>query len=306
MTSDLRADVPNPHDSSILIQTHRRFIEALYAHENLLQAYQMQHTFATRLFEYVYEQSWPTVCYEMYQRSLHPTLRLRDTLIWFYLAANGWKNWHADCLDALVVQAQQGKRVVYPGGGSDISALLARGIPNLTIIDPQLPSQPRYYADGWEWLIKGNGISGGIGDRLMCPNVQLERIQYKEHGTFEATLADGSQKTLPLSTTVWAVRDVKDRPLGTYVFERRFTKQEDFKYSPERVMLLSFNELYFVELPSMFGGWGILPIYFDEQQQIFVKQLPKSVSKKTVCNMRMVSSINFATFNFIALGTCVN
>lgn len=267
---------------------------------------------ANRFFEYAFvdEPSNKLQSLLLHQK-YHPIARLLYTVIWYYLAGTGWKNWAAESLDYLQKRSAQGNKIIYIAGGSDIMQLLKSGIYTIKNIDPQLPSQPKYYADQWAWFIKGDGENNGIGDVMTFVNhasqqMSLKRISYHEDGTsFQAKLANGQNITIPHSVTVWEVLDQDGVCVGSYTLDRRFVQQSDFT-EKNATYLLSFNELYYISLPNMLDGWGIEPSYFPEDIEIVIKQLRRPINKYVVGNIRIASLLNNTDFKFINLGTCIN
>ena len=226
--------------------------------------------------------------------------------MWKTLAGNGWKYWHKDTLNRLRQAYENGKTVVYVAGGSDVYQLLAHGIYNIKVIDPQLNgAQDNYYADQWEWLLKGTGPSGGAGDELLfnTPDKKIvaRRAKLVEGKRFSVKL-DGGEELRPVSSTVvWEIFE-NDVPKGTLTFERRLATQEDFQPKDNEELLMSFNELFFIILPVEQDGWPIDPHKFANNISIHIKQLRKPVTKPMMENMAWVEEHNLA---FLRLGTAV-
>ena len=116
----------------------------------------------------------------------------------------------------------------------------------------------------------------------------LTRVAYRETGTLEAgTMNDGSRCRLPSSVTRWRVDGGgRDEP-GYLVFERRFMTQADLRAHPERALLISFNELYYVLSPRD-DNWGIDPRRFPAGLTIHVKQLRRPLDRAALLRLRGV------------------
>jgi hypothetical protein len=189
--------------------------------------------------------------------------------------------------------------------------MLRSGVYRIKNIDPQLPSQPVYYANGWEFIIRSAEADGGIGDKIILPfpegTLIMERTGFNLTGqTFKARLNNDSIIEIPRSITTWTISKESGEVVGSYELDRRFCSQEDFNPTADETLLMSFNELYFISLPNFLNGWQIEPNKFPEDLDIIIKQLRKPVTRNMVFNMRIASLLNAADFKFIALGTCIN
>ncbi len=259
-------------------------------------------TFANKLFTYCFEpQTFDHFDTLLSQKALHPIGRFLFSNIWYFLAGTGWRLWNAQALRNVKRDADSGKRICYIAGGVDIYQLLKHGIYNLDLIDPILPIQEKYYAEGWEWLWTGSPDTNPVGDKLTCPELglELERTKHTNGETFDAMMRDGSVIKIPHSFTVWTV--LKDgNQVGTITMDRRFCKQSDFDQANNKAFMISFNELYYVSNRL----WGIDPRLFDNDISFHVKQLAQPVSKLVACNIHEASMRN--KFKFIALGSCTN
>lgn len=294
-------------DMNTIIEQYNSLYSLLFAHPDPRMRHQYLFNLANRFYDYCFSPE----TFNDFQK-LHLTkgnfsiTRMLYTTTWFYLAGNGWKTWHQNSLDALKKSADQGKQIVYIAGGSDIYQLIKSGIYNIKNIDPQLPSQPKYYADDWQFLVHGQ-----LGDTIHFTfddrNIVMERTDVQTPGTsFKVRIATGEIIEIPHSTTTWKISDGKGAKLGQYIIDRRFCNQLDFVKEPQKTVLMSFNELYFIGLPALLGGWGIEPSYFDGNLEIVVKQLHKPITKQHAVNMRIAAMLNATDFKFIALGTCIN
>ncbi|MBT3455592.1 hypothetical protein HN446_00860 [bacterium] len=230
----------------------------------------------------------------------HPIVRMLYAIIWKHLSGIGWCHWSQECLSNIKKKTKQKHEIVYIAGGSDIYQLLTNGVYNIRVIDPQLTTQPKYYSEGWTFLINGN-----VGDTIKIPeaNLILTRIsQTKTEKTFKAPVSRTEKESIPEETIVWKISNIQNpkNKLGRVTFERRFAIQKDFEIAPQKTILLSFNELYFIAAPSNFEGWGIDPDKFDRNIQLYIKQLHQPINKKMVLNM--TDAIK-SKFSFIKLGT---
>jgi hypothetical protein len=299
-------------DSTKIIERYNALFRLLFAHPNQAEAQKYLFTVANRFFEYCFEtKSFPIFERFMMNVKDQPLGRMLYSVAWFNLAGNGWKHWHEKSLQSLKAKADAGKTIKYIAGGSDILQMLRAGVYNIKNIDPQLPSQPVYYANGWEFLVRSAAEDGGIGDKIVIPMMDrtliMERTSFRVTGeTFKARLNNESIIEIPRSITTWTISDENGEKLGQYQLDRRFCVQQDFKPADDEQLLMSFNELYFISLPQFLNGWMIEPNQFPEDLEIVIKQLRKPVSRDMVFNMRIASLLNATDFKFIALGTCIN
>ncbi len=258
---------------------------------------------ANRMFEYCYgEKTFDDFYTILKTPDQHQIARLFYSIMWFHLVGEGWKHWHDDCLKRIAQEANRGKEIVYIAGGTDIYQLLEHGIYNIRVIDPMLPSQPLYYSEGWDWLVKSNATNRGIGDEVPLSNVTMKRSDYKENGSFNAHLSTDKDVQLPLSITEWQVYDnTTHKKCGKVIFERRFCQTSDFTLSPKKAFLISFNEMYYVAIPSNYGGWGIGAESLPKKLSLHVKQLRKPVTQKVLLNIARGED---CPLTFIRLGSC--
>jgi len=306
-------DAANAHETTSSTEKYNTFFQLLFAHPDQMVASKYLFTLGNRFFEFCFgERSFPEFQKLLLDKPSYPVNRMIYATTWYNLAGNGWKNWSEESLKNLKAKADQGDQIVYIAGGSDVYQMIEKGIYNIKNIDPQLPSQPKYYADGWEYILHGAAPEYGIGDKIVFNFaddrvITMERIGFKTHGTtFKARLANNETIEIPHSTTLWKLSDKEGNVIGQYVLERRFCQQSDFESAPRKTLLLSFNELYFVTLPDFLGGWGISPCKFPQDFSVIVKQLHKPVSRQIAVNMHIASLLNSSDFRYIALGTCIN
>ncbi len=263
--------------------------------------FEVANKFANFCFE---PKTFPLFQEMLLQKKYRATAQFLFSTMHQRFSGSGWHNWSTQCLSDLKTASEEGKTVVYVAGGSDIYQLITHGIYNIKVIDPQLPSQPQYYADEWAWIIKGD-----IGDQIVfdTQNIIMTRTSYQEENkSFIARLEDGQEASINPSKTVWFIANIDGKKLGSYTLERRFVRQEDFKEAPDQALLMSFNELFFIALPDVLQGWHIEPSKFTDDLNIFIKQLHEPVTKAEVCNMRNASLLNATDFKFIPLGCRIN
>ncbi len=263
------------------------------------EAYKHQlFSLAQRMFFYLFDEGWKKSAHFFSNPAQFPILRFFYSIIWQSLAGDGWKEWSPECIKALKLQAEDGKIVRYIAGGCDIRALLDAGIFNIEVIDPMLPTQPKYYVDDWQWLVEGQ-----IGDRITFPSgMQLMRASYRENGgSFLAKDAKKQEIQIPISTITWEVRNQQGEVCGNVVFVRRFCNKEDFAYDKKYSLLISFNELSFITCADS-DNWGINPAELNKKTVVYIKQLYKPVSARIMQNMHKADD---REFSFIRLGSCV-
>ncbi len=302
----------NNTESNKIIEKYNALMRLLYAHPDQVEASKYLFTVANRFFEFCFEaQSFPAFQRMMIDIKEQPLGRMLYAVAWYNLAGNGWKHWHEESLKTLKARADAGKTVKYIAGGSDLLQLMRSGIYNIKNIDPQLPSQPVYYANGWEFIVSGADANGGLGDKIVLPfpegTLTMERTGFVLTGeSFKARLNNDTVIEIPRSITTWTITNAEGVKLGEYQLDRRFCVQGDFAPTENETLLMSFNELYFISLPNFLNGWQIEPNKFPEDLDIVIKQLRKPVTRDMIFNMRIASLLNAADFKFIALGTCIN
>ena len=220
---------------------------------------------------------------------------------WKGLSSTGWRLWRWETLQALRRRSEAGQEVVYVAGGSDLFQLLVNGVRHLRIIDPMFPVQAPYYCLQWEFLIRGRFQNGGVGDRIVIapfsvrtptgirksPTLVLTRTAFRETGVIDAgKMNNGAVCRLATGETRWRVEADDGSPPGTLIFERRFVTQADLVPRPDRVLLVSFNELYFLITPHADDSWGIDPRRFAPGLQIYVKQLRRPMTVPELLRLR--------------------
>ncbi len=289
-------------------EDYRMLLDALLSREESKDTDRALLAAANRMYEYAFSESgFPRFRQNLDQARYRSIARLFWSNIWYHLSGTGWRYWHEDALNALRTETDAGKEVVYIAGGTDIYHLIRRGVYRIRNIDPIFPSQTKYYSEGWEFLIKGAGPDGGLGDEIAFSSgalrLKLKRTGYVENGSFQTpTLSNQASVTIPISTTTWKIYDAENKEIGYYILERRFATQEDFTIGANRALLISFNELAYVADPGP-RGWGIDPSKFARNFVVHVKQLRKPVSRAMILNMRAAEE---SDFSFIRLGTSID
>ncbi|MCK4650863.1 hypothetical protein KAT08_01685 [Candidatus Babeliales bacterium] len=279
----------------ILLSKYGLITQIMFEQSDFFKLFKFMLAVGNRFFEFCYyDKTFPKYKNMLLDKSLYPMARFLHTVVWQYLISFGWKWWHENCLDEIKKRCDAGAQLIYIAGGSDIYMPIKRGIYNIKIVDPFLPSQERFYVQDWQWLAVGNDVRGGIGDEIEFvfddKIILLKRVEYKILGRMFPILSTGGMVELPESRTIWNVYDVasenKNKFLGKIIFERRFCEQSDFVSGPDKVVLMSTTEMISSIDIEESGGWGIDPYKFDENFEIFVKQLRKPISTSVLCNIR--------------------
>lgn len=215
----------------------------------------------------------------------HSFARICSSIIYSCLTLSGWKHWRKETLELLKSEYKKGNKVVYLGGGCDVSALIKHGIYDICVIDPLMQEQAPFYTNGWKHLVEGN-----VGDTIKIlvkdDYVVLKRIQQHKNNT------------------IWAIQSKNKKRLGLCEFQRRFCSKADFcitrdKKPVNEVLLLSFNEAYHLGLEKRDGGWGININTISHKKKIFVKQLG-SINLDVLGNIKCFEY--HPLFKFISLG----
>ena len=300
----------NRINRSSLIEKYLGLFNIIFSSGDFVRDRKYLFSVANRFFEYCFGEKDKNINFKtiISNSEFHPIARLLYTIIWYHLAGQGWHTWHQNALDNLKVVADNGKEIVYIAGGVDIYQMIKKGIYNIRIIDPILPTQPKYYSEGWMWLYRGEGNNDGVGDEIDSAfsekRVLMRRVKFNESdNVFQKDLSSGVTADIPKGEVTWDIFENGNK-VGQFVIERRLCEQKDFKFDNKKQLLVSFNELYFICLPTSKGGWGINPYKFDSKQNFIVKQLAKPVTTQVAKNMRSVFEND--SFSFISLGTCVN
>jgi len=290
------------------IEKYKAFARLLFAEEDSLLENENLFAFANRLFEYCYSE--PT--FQHYQALMttpdfYPVARFINTTLWYNLVGDGWKMWHANTLDALKKDSEMGNTIKYIAGGTDIYQLLREGIYNINVIDPFLPTQERYYSEGWDFLVEGEEKQPGLGDEIRfgpeCNSIKMKRVEVSYGDTFTTKMSNNSILNIKKSITTWHVFDRSNKKIGTIVFHRRPVIQSDLETQKDATLLASYDELIYMALPDMLHGWGIDPTRLPHDFKMYTKQLRNPVGKENMLNIRTISMINFADLRFINLAS---
>lgn len=293
-------------DFNFTVDKYKALTKLLISAKTPRQEEEYSIALANRLVEYCYESNtFPHYQATLQRAESHSTARMLHTIIWYNIIGNGWKLWHDSCIQNLKSAADEGKRIKYIAGGNDIYTLLSQGIYNITIIDPFLPSQTRYYSNGWEWLISGtinDEIIGMFGSR----ELRLVRTSQIEGEPFMAKAAN-QVVTLRKFTTTWTVYDAEESTqLGTVILDRRFVQKNDIIPDSENVFLMSYDEFIYLGLPASLDGWGITPNSVDSNFTCYIKQLRKPFNRDNLNNLRIASITNHTDLKFINLASDAN
>lgn len=290
-----------------LVDQFNAVTQLLFSGQTDVRKTELMFNLANRYAEWLFGQAFATSGQRMMvDSSKHQFLRYLYAVIWQKLAGFGWKNWHQNSLTNLAQEAANGKTVVYIAGGSDIFQLIKSGVYNIINIDPQLPTQPTYYTNDWEYLLHGN-----VEDRIVFHDkdtkLVMVRKSFKRSGKqFQTTLSNNQTIVLDESETEWDIFNGDLKKVGNYTLKRRFCNQSDFNLKPNEVMLMSFNELYYVCLPPTMGGWGIDVSSLAPDFKIYIKQLRNPMTRSSITNMHTATLLNSIDLGYIGLGSCIN
>jgi hypothetical protein len=276
-------------------------LHTLFYHEDKFIQSEYLFSVGNRFFDFCFGDNTNDLFYKLlHDEADFPLTRLVQTMLWWFLSAEGWRDWHADSLAFLKREVDLGKTIVYVAGGTDLYQLLRAGVYNIEVIDPLLPSQaPSYYSEGWAWLIQAENS----GDEITInDDVLLRRHSHETFDMFQAVTADGETVDITHTHTTWWVCDRhSSQTLGKLVFKRRFAVQSDFVLDPAKTLLTSFNELYLLSAPSNCGGWGIDSYVLLDDMTITIKQLQKPI---TATKLKRLTRANDVPFRFVNLGGC--
>ena len=256
---------------------------------------------SNRLFFYFFDTDFKRMRALMDNPANHPVLRVLYANMHWPLVGNGWKAFNRSSLDAVVRESQQGKTIMYLAGGSDIYQLIMSGAYNIYVVDPILPTQSKYCAGTAVMdLLVGEGSQFKVGDVIYFSHgITLTRASFTKNGEpFQAHCADGQDRMIQPSLTVWMVTNEQGDVLGQVTYDRRYCQQSDFAVDKNKVLYMSFNEMYYPCASTK--PWGIDAYKFDDDITIYVKQLSRPVNKRIMCNMYQADA---APFQFIKLGS---
>lgn len=293
--------ITTSQDRYEIIKKNKTIIDALCHNNDAIRNNTAQITLANNLVEWAFSPSSAAMFMDMHTNATqYPILQLLYTAMWSILSEKGWFDWHSNCMQSLKLEHDAGKTIVYVGGGCDVYQLITHGIYNITIIDPMLPTQERYYVKDYHFLLQGVGPNNGINDTITHENLTLKRSDFQiMPGYITVALPSGQQRCIPTAKTTWSVFDEKQKRLGSIVFERRLATQKDFEL--KNALLVSWNELYYI----INGSWGIKLDQLSTDTKLFVKQLRKPITKEFINNMHQADLLNRSTFQFIGLGSNV-
>ncbi len=304
-------------DVNFVINKYRFLDRLFFSNPSKFVEKERLFSFANRCFEYCFNVStWPDFKKYLDNNSDQQLVKFLYSTMWYHLVGEGWKDWNNQTLMQIAEKSQKGARVVYVAGGLDIYQLLKYGIYNIDIIDPMLPSLEKYYSSkNWEWLIKGNGKNNGLEDKITFDfdgrKISLVRKKYSKNGVLVVHLTEKEKRKIEKSITDWMIVDENNKYLGSITFYRRFCDHADFithsidkksvdQKQEERLVLMSFNELYYAFLPKEAGGWNVNIKHLPENLKIYVKQLRTPVDVDVLKNIAQAEE---SKFKFIRLGS---
>lgn len=302
---------------ALVVNRYKYLDRLLFSNPSKLVEKERLFSFANRCFEYCFNPStWPDFKKYLDNSSDHQLVKFLYTTMWYQLVGDGWKDWNNQTLIDIAEKSKQGARVVYVAGGLDIYQLLKYGIYNIDVIDPLLPSLEKYYSSkNWEWLVKGSSKNNGLEDKIVFDfgerKISLVRKKYSKNGVLVVHLPTKEKRKIQKSVTDWMVFDENNKCLGSVTFYRRFCDHADFithsidkkrvdENIEERLVLMSFNELYYAFLPKNLGGWDINVKHLPENAKIYVKQLRNPIDAEVLKNIAQAED---AKFKFIRLGS---
>lgn len=294
-------------DINCVINKYKRVAKLLFACPDRRLRGEYLFSLADQLFKWGFSpEHWSEFKVYLEDPKGHPVARFVYSIIWNYLVGRGWKDWNIKSIDDIKQKTDKGATLVYVAGGTDILQLLKHKIYNIHIIDPFLPSQEKYYSDAsWERWIKGSGKNWGRGDTVVFNfddnNITMVRNDFKINDEFETNISTGDVIRLESSVTEWNVMNSRGKTLGKVVFDRRLAAQSDFTSSKNKVVLMSFNELYHAFQPCKNSGWGMDASKLSPNCNIYIKQLTFPVNKAYLSAINEAESIKF---DFIKLGSC--
>jgi hypothetical protein len=142
--------------SDIEIAEGKEMMNMLFADQDIIKMWQYLFAVGNRFYDYCFrEKTFSEFASITKNENEHPIAKFIYAVMWYHLAGDGWKHWSGESLKNIKKDVDKGNEIVYIAGGSDVYQLIKHGIYNIRIIDPQLPSQPKYYTNDWEFLIHG-------------------------------------------------------------------------------------------------------------------------------------------------------
>lgn len=288
----------------LTVEKYKALIRLLFVQSDSFLENEYQLALANRLLEYCFSdttfQHYKTLLtnYEYY-----PLARFVNTAVWYILVGEGWKHWHANTLDVLKKSYDQGKEIVYIAGGTDFYHLLRQGIYNIRIIDPFLPTQVRYYSEGWNYLINDDSVDNEIRFGPACKSIKMKCVSNVAGEAFSVKLSTGNVISIKKAVITWNIYDSDNKHIGQVVIERRPATQSDFDTPENKSLIMSYDEMLFIAEPDILNGWGIDPKLLSDGFNMNVKQLRNPITKNMLCNIRIASLLNFSDFKFINLAS---
>ncbi|MBM3886764.1 hypothetical protein FJ364_02430, partial [Candidatus Dependentiae bacterium] len=231
---------------------------------------------AAPLFQEITSDSFLWCLHAHVNQQKYAQLRGVYTTLWTGLGESGWFLWSDECLSTLE-KLNQTKRILYVAGGTDITALLSKGIYNIDIIDPLPSSQDRYYTKTYQWLT-GIDLKSKDGDSF-SEDFNNEKITFTRRSNTDNP-----------SRCEWHIYNQTSKKEGSLSFIRRTIEQQDLLSSSQ--VVVSYNELIFLCLPHSLGGWHIDIKKFPPNRLIYVKQLDKPLTIEMLLNLRILLSMS--------------
>lgn len=282
------------------IEKYKAFSRLLVAQDDEFKENEYLIALANRFFEYAYDkETFPHYRHILATNSAHPVARFLNVVMWHNLVGDGWKHWHEQTLKHIKNNADQGKEIIYIAGGNDFYQLLRYGIYNITIIDPFFPTQERYYAEGWRYLIDESSIGEEVRFGPACESIKIKCTSYESGENFYAKLSNKQVATLKKATITWLIYDRDNTQIGKITIIRRPIEQQDLIYNEQKTFVVSYDELTYLAMPDILNGWNIDPTLLSDSILFYVKQLRKPVTKQTLINIRIASLLNLADLRFI-------
>ncbi len=288
----------------VIIEKYKAFSRLLFPFDDTFKQSEYLLAFANCLFEYCFsDETFPHYQNIVMSYDQHSVVRCINALMWYYLVGDGWKHWHANTLDGIAAKAAQGNEVVYIAGGTDFYHLLRNGVTNITIIDPFLPTQARFYSEGWEFLISPGALNSEIRFGPSCNSIKMKCVDYCVDDKFHYKLSNNQILSVDKGVITWFVYDRNNNHIGHVIINRRPVTQQDLADCQGKVFVMSYDELTCLAAPELLHGWGIDPTQFPDNIKFYVKQIRKPVGKNTLCAMRIFSMLNLSDVRFINLAS---
>jgi len=258
--------------------------------------------FANRCFEYCYsDETFPHYQKLLTNHNAYPVVRFLATVLWHTLVGEGWRHWHAQTLSRLKECADRGDEIVYIAGGTDVYHLLRSGIYNITIIDPFLPTQERFYSEGWQLLIADDAVNTEIRFGPACNSIKMRCVGSCSQEPFSVRLSTNQYISIKKSIITWHIFDRDNKQIGHLIIHRRPVVQNDFASREHAAFLMSYDEELCIAMPDFLDGWGIDPLQLPADFTMHIKQLRKPITKNMMLAMRTIALLNNSDVRFIKL-----